>query len=119
MYFDFNVTGKDRKALVDAISVYTDAKAKYLGAPTFAYQVDRFTISKSGVVTCEETDREDIAGLLEALADQGFVSQVSDCGCEDAAQEAPDAPLTAISAKEASTRAGNPNRRNRARIWAQ
>ena len=39
-YLDYNVTGTERKRLVQAISAYTQADTKYLGAPTFAYQVD-------------------------------------------------------------------------------
>ncbi len=32
-YLDFNVTGAERKQLVQAITAYTQADAKYLGAP--------------------------------------------------------------------------------------
>ena len=41
-YLDFNVTGTERKRLVQAVSDFTGADAKYLGAPSFAYQVDRY-----------------------------------------------------------------------------
>lgn len=37
-YMDYNVTGAERKRLVQAISAYTQADAKYLGVPTFAYK---------------------------------------------------------------------------------
>lgn len=93
-YLDFNVTGDERKRLVGAISSYTMAAAKYLGAPSFAYEVDYFHIDKAGCVSFDDrADSEEIEGLIEALAQQGFVSQVSDLGCEDdepdeAAQEA-------------------------------
>lgn len=128
MYFDFNVTGPERKRLVQAISEFAGADARYLAAPTFAYQVDRFNIGKTGVVSVEgEIGQEELAGLMETLADQGFVSQVSDSGSvesaadapaesteeavedapEDAAEEAPDkaadAPQEADSPEEALT----------------
>ena len=83
-YLDFNVTGAERKRLVQALSEYTGADFKYLGAPSFAYEVDTFTVDRNGVVSFEERmESEDIEALLETLADAGFVSQVSNLGCED------------------------------------
>ena len=82
-YIDFNVTGAERKRLVQAIAAYTQADAKYLGAPTFAYQVDCFTIDRSGVVSFDSrADSTEIGGLIEILAQQGFVAQVSDLNRE-------------------------------------
>ena len=119
MYFDFNVTGPERKRLVRAISAFTGTDARYLAAPTFAYTVDRFHISRDGVVSVEgEIGQEELAGLMETLADHGFVSQVSDSGCaesvtdtlaestegaaEKAHDKAADAPQEAVSHEEAS-----------------
>ena len=94
MCFDFNVTGPERKRLVQAISAFTGTDARYLAAPTFAYQVDRFHISRDGVVSIEGgIDREALDGLMEKLVNDGFVSQVSDCGREDAAQEGTEAQV--------------------------
>ena len=44
MIYHFNVSGQERKNLVKAISEYLGMEAKYLGAPTFAYQVGTYTI---------------------------------------------------------------------------
>ena len=44
MIYHFNVSGQDRKNLVKAISEYLCIGSKYLGAPTFAYQVGTYTI---------------------------------------------------------------------------
>lgn len=83
-YLDYNVTGTERKRLVQAISTYTQADAKYLGAPTFAYQVDYFTIDRNGVVSFDDrADSEQIEGLIETLVEQGFVSLVSNLGGEE------------------------------------
>lgn len=88
-YLDYNVNGAERKRLVEAISAYTQADAKYLGAPTFAYEVDYFNIDRNGCVSFDDrADSEEIEGLIEALVSQGFVAQVSNLGCEDAADEA-------------------------------
>ena len=83
-YLDYNVTGTERKRLVQAISTYTQADAKYLGAPTFAYQVDYFTIDRNGVVSFDDrADSEQIEGLIETLVEQGFISLVSNLGGEE------------------------------------
>ena len=83
-HLDYNVTGAERKRLVQAISAYTQADSKYLGAPTFAYEVDYFHIDRNGVVSFDDrADSGEIEGLIEVLAEQGFVSQVSNLGCED------------------------------------
>ena len=42
MIINYNVSGSDRKQLVAAIAQHTGEKAKYLGAPGFAYQVGGF-----------------------------------------------------------------------------
>ena len=107
-YLDYNVSGAERKRLVEAISAYTQADAKYLGAPTFAYEVDYFTIDKNGCVSFDDrADSEEIEGLIETLVGQGFVAQVSDLGCEEAAQEAPaaDAEEPSQEAEQAATEA--------------
>ena len=93
-YLDYNVTGQERKRLVKAISEFTGADAKYLGAPTFAYMVDYFTIDRDGVVSFDaRADSEEIENLIDTLVNEGFVAQVSNLGCEAdtadvAAQEA-------------------------------
>ena len=95
-YLDYNVTGDERKRLVKAIAAYTQADAKYLGVPSCAYQVDYFTIDRTGCVTFDDrADSEEIEGLIDQLVNQGFVAQVSDLGTED---EEP-----AEAAKEAAT----------------
>ena len=48
MIINYNVSGSDRKQLVAAIAEHTGEKAKYLGAPGFAYQIGGFTVSVDG-----------------------------------------------------------------------
>ena len=68
MTLRYNLTGADRKRLVTAISEITGAPAKYLGAPSFAYQVDYFTIDRNGGVTFDDrADSEEIENLIETL----------------------------------------------------
>lgn len=90
-YLDYNVTGAERKRLVDAISAFTGEEARYLGAPSFAYEVGFFHIDRAGSVSFDDrADSELIEGLIEQLVEQGFVSLVSNLGCEEDAE--PDAP---------------------------
>ena len=73
MKIRYNRIGSERKALVRAIEEITECTAQYLGAPTFAYQVDYFTIEKDGTLEFDDrADSEEIENLLEQLAERGF-----------------------------------------------
>lgn len=76
MTINYNITGKDRKALVNAISEITGAETKYLGMPTAAYQIDYFTVTKEGALEFDDrADSEEIENLLESLAEKGFIAE--------------------------------------------
>lgn len=62
MNLSYNVTSSERKSLVAAISHELNAPTKYLGAPTFAYEVGGYHIDKTGTVTGED-NRELVANL--------------------------------------------------------
>lgn len=73
---DYSVTGEERKRMVETIAAHTGADSTYLGAPSFAYQVDYITIDRNGVVSFDDrADSDEVEGLIEALAEQGFVVQ--------------------------------------------
>lgn len=79
MIINYNVSGSERKQLVAAIAQHTGEKAKYLGAPGFAYQVGGFTISVDGKVTIE--DNSTAAALIRFLREKGFQAEdpLADC----------------------------------------
>lgn len=87
MIINYNVSGSDRKRLVAAIAEITGEKAKYLGAPGFAYQVGGYTVSVDGQVTIE--DNSTAAALIRFLREKGFQAEdpLADCIAEDAAEE--------------------------------
>ena len=87
MIINYNVSGSDRKQLVAAIAQHTGEKAKYLGAPGFAYQVGGYTISVDGKVTVE--DNSTAAALVRFLREKGFQAEnpLADCIEDDAAEE--------------------------------
>lgn len=76
MRIEFHVTGADRKALVTAIGEILEARPKYLGMPTAAYEVDYFRIDKNGTVEFDDrADSGEIENLLEQLTERGFAGE--------------------------------------------
>ena len=75
MRIEFNRTGAERKALVQAMGEILEVKPKYLGMPTAAYQVDYFHIDKNGGVEFDDrADSEEIENLLERLEERGIIA---------------------------------------------
>ena len=73
MTITINAQGSERKRLVQCISQWLGCEPNYLGAPSFAYQVDYFTIEKSGSLTFDDAaDSEVIERLLQHIYDEGF-----------------------------------------------
>ena len=67
---------QDRKPLVKAISEFTGADAVYLRTPTYAYRIDYFTVTREGNLEFDDrADSEEIEGLLDFLAERGFVAE--------------------------------------------
>lgn len=65
--------GAERKRLVQTVSDWLGVPAKYCGAPSFNYEVDYFTIDRSGSLSFDDrADSEVIERLLEHLYDEGF-----------------------------------------------
>ena len=83
MTIKYNLQGAERKKLVQAISRITGADIKYLGAPTFSYEVDYFTIDRNGNVTFDNrTDREQMEWLMEQLDKEGFTADTAESGSD-------------------------------------
>ena len=76
MEINYNVTGPDRKRLVQAIAEILESEAKYLGVPSCAYQVDSFTISKDGILSFD--DRTKGEQLIERLCEMGFEAEIEE-----------------------------------------
>lgn len=76
MRINYNCTGAERKRLVTAISEITECSAKYLGAPTFAYEVSGYCIDKNGTVT--GIDNSELVADLQGLHDCIAVSEEYD-----------------------------------------
>jgi len=73
MQIKYNVTGDRRKALVAVMRDVLQDTTRYLGAPSFAFQVGAYTVDKNGTVACPEgTDEGQIEMLIRELAHDGF-----------------------------------------------
>ena len=79
MEINYNVTGPDRKRLVQAITQILESEAKYLGVPSCAYQVDNYTISKDGILSFDDQTKSDEAELhIERLCEMGFEAEIEE-----------------------------------------
>ncbi len=73
MNINYNVTGSERKRLVSIITRMTGEKATYQGAPTMAYTVTGFTVSREGALTWDDTiDNHTVLRLADMLKAEGF-----------------------------------------------
>ena len=76
MQIKYNVTGDRRKAMVAVMRDVLQDTTRYLGAPSFAFQVGAYTIDKNGTVTCpDDTDEAQIEMLIRELAHDGFIGE--------------------------------------------
>ncbi len=76
MIINYDVTGKERKKLIAVISQELNETAKYLGTPTFAFEVGGYHIDINGVVNGE--DNHDLVAYLQSLHDFKPVSEEYD-----------------------------------------
>jgi len=97
MKVTYNLT--DRKPFVKALEEITGANAVYKKTPTYAYEVDYFTITRDGNLTFNDmADSKEIEQVLEALAERGFHYESTeydqpqpDISCEEPAEDCPPA----------------------------
>lgn len=66
----YHAQGKTRKELANAISTITGAAKVYQGIPSYAYEIDCFTVDRDGNLNFD--DSTDIKNLLEKLDSMGF-----------------------------------------------
>lgn len=69
----YHAQGKTRKELADAISTITGAAKVYQGIPSYAYEIDCFTVDRNGNLNFDDMiDKKKIEDLLEKLDSMGF-----------------------------------------------
>ena len=77
MKITYNVEGKDRKELANAIGKLLGMEPIYRKAPTFAYDIGGYVVDKAGVLTTpEEASEDDAFRLVDGLyAEYGYRSE--------------------------------------------
>lgn len=76
MILNYNVTGNDRKALVNIIGEALGEKPKYMGMPSAAYQIGGFMVSKTGELSFDNDI--DAAAVLTAIAQAGYQAETDE-----------------------------------------
>ncbi len=76
MQIKYNVTGDRRKAMVAVMRDTLQDTTRYLGAPSFMYQVGVYTVDKNGAITCpDDTDEAQLEMLIRELERDGFIGE--------------------------------------------
>ena len=77
MKITYNVEGKDRKELANAIGKLLGMEPIYRKAPTFAYDIGEYVVDKAGVLTTpEEVSDDEVFRLVDGLfAEYGYRSE--------------------------------------------
>ena len=100
--FYFKQSGDTRKPFVKAISEILEAKPKYMGMPSAAYEIDVFTVTKEGNIELDErTDSELVENLIDRLAERGYEAEPVEGWDEDNEQPTDEQPAPVQPAKEA------------------
>lgn len=74
--FYFRQSGDARKPFVKAVSEILEAKPRYLGMPSMAYEIDFATVTKEGNIELNDrTDSELVENLIERLAERGYETE--------------------------------------------
>ena len=100
MTIKINAQGTERKRLVQAIAAWLGEDAHYCGAPTFAYEIARFTVARDGSLSCSDlVDSGVIERLLHFLSNEGFdldmgaSTSSQEEASEEVTEEAGEAPV--------------------------
>lgn len=76
MEIKYCVKGKQRKALVMAITDITGEEGIYKGPPTYAYEFEWFTVDRYGTLLIDEiANGEVVEQLIKKLANMGFTGE--------------------------------------------
>ena len=73
MTFHYHLSGEARKHLVYTMAELLECKPRYLGTPSYAYEVGDYTVSRDGDVTFDDMmDSDEVEMLIEALMERGY-----------------------------------------------
>ena len=93
MKIHYSITKEQRKKMVEVVGKALDTTASYCGAPTFAYKVGTFEITRDGCLCfADDADEAEVERVCTAIREAGF-----------AAEEAESEMATAETEEEAAT----------------
>lgn len=92
----------NRKELVNKISGLTGIQPKYLGVPSCAYQIGRYTVAKEGTLTVDDTaaDMELIGQLISEGLIEGETAETVTREAEGTAADTEEEPVTEAAAEQ-------------------
>ena len=101
MKIHYSITKEQRKKMVEIVGRTLGVQPIYCGAPTFAYKVGAFEITRDGCICFgDEADEAEVERVRTALREAGFAEEA------DAPEMPPTATETATEAEsEAETEA--------------
>ena len=99
--FYFKQSGDTRKPFVKAVSEILEAKPRYLGMPSAAYEIDVVYVTKEGNIELNErTDSELVENLIDRLAERGYEAEPVEGWDEDDEQPTDEQLVTVQPAEE-------------------
>ena len=76
MKIHYNITKEQRKKMVEIVGRTLGVQLIYCGAPTFAYKVGAFEITRDGCICFgDEADEAEVERVRTALREAGFVAE--------------------------------------------
>ena len=76
MKIHYNITKEQRKKMVEIVGRTLGVQPIYCGAPTFAYKVGAFEITRDGSICFgDEADEAEVERMRTALREAGFVAE--------------------------------------------
>ena len=99
--FYFKQSGDTRKPFVKAVSEILEAKPRYLGMPSAAYEIDVVYVTKEGNIELNErTDSELVENLIDRLTERGYEAEPVEGWDEDDEQPTDEQLVTVQPAEE-------------------
>ena len=76
MKIHYNITKEQRKKMVEVVGKALGTTASYCGAPTFAYKVGTFEITRDGCICfADDADEAEVERVRTALREEGFAAE--------------------------------------------
>ena len=76
MQIKYHLEGRERKALLAGIREILQDTPKYMGPPTFSFEVGPYTIDRHGTLDCpDHLDSTQVAMLIRELERDGYVGE--------------------------------------------